>query len=94
RDLGYGNLGLGYAGLQNQANIANQQNQLGYAGLNNQANIAGMQNQTTRDLGYGNLNLGYQNSAQNYNLGVGGLQNQRYATDVGAATTMRGQDQN
>lgn len=33
------------------------------------------------NLGVGNLGLGFQNSAQQYALGVGGLQNQRYGQD-------------
>ena len=69
--------GLGYAGLQNQANIAGGQLGLGYAGLGNQLNIAGMQNATTQrgqdqsyNLGMGNLALGFQNSNNSYDLGL------------------------
>jgi hypothetical protein len=63
--------GLGYAGLQNQANIANQSNQLGYAGLQNQSNIANQSNQTAQ-----------QGQNLNYQVGMAGANNQRYATDA------------
>lgn len=74
---------LGYAGLNNQYNIANMQNQLGYAGLNNQMNIAGMQNATAQ-----------RGQDQNYNLGLGNLNNQINIAGMNNATTQRGQDQN
>ena len=40
------------------------------------------------NMGLGNLGLGFQNSAQNFALGVGGLQNQRYGQDQNYALGM------
>lgn len=72
-----GQLGLGYAGLQNQADIAGMQNQLGYAGLANQLGIAGLNSSTQRDIANMQNQTTQRGQDQNYNLGLGGLANQR-----------------
>jgi len=97
--------GLGYAGLENQSNIAGMQNETALRGQDVNERIANAQNATQRygvdtnaaTQRYGtdaNTALGY--AGLNNQLNIAGMNNdtQRYGVDVGADTARRGQDIN
>jgi hypothetical protein len=80
RDLGFGNLGLGYTQAGNQftlglgnLGLGNRQADQSYALGQRAADTNQFQAQTQRDLGIGNLGLGQMQAQNNYNLGLGQL---------------------
>ncbi len=92
RDLGYGNLGLGYEQAANQRYATDASTGLGYYNAGNQyqlglGSLANQQQQTANT-----YNLGLGDMMSRYALGMGGLDNQRYIADQNFYTSQRGQD--
>lgn len=82
RDLGFGNLGLGYTQAGNNYTLG-----LGQLGLGNrqadQSFALGQFNaQTQRDLGFGNLGLGYTQAQNQYQLGNRAADTAQYGAET------------
>lgn len=80
RDLGFGNLGLGYTQANNQYGLGLGNLGLGYTQAQNQYTLGQQQNANQAQanansfaLGQGNLGLGYQQAQNQYDLGLGNL---------------------
>lgn len=73
RDLGFGNLGLGYMQANNQYSLGQGNLALGNKQADQSYGLGQFNAQTQRDLGMGNLDLGRTQAQNQYNLGLGNL---------------------